>query len=151
VVNRWLRGDEPEFAARHQYATTLLLLGITDDGPPQLLGFVALALSQIRLTNSEKRPLDTPRLGFFGAIRVALVGVDAQHQGQGHGQRLLESAAGLARRVNDLVAVRFLVLDANPERHDWYRSLGWQDNESEAERTRLKSSGAISMRFDLHG
>ncbi|MGK2938925.1 MAG: GNAT family N-acetyltransferase [Solirubrobacteraceae bacterium] len=84
----------------------------------------------------------------FGALRVAMIGVHQDRQRRGHGSHLLKYVEGLAATISELVSVRYLVADANPERHDWYLARGWQDNNSEAERKR--TGNAISMRFDLH-
>jgi ribosomal protein S18 acetylase RimI-like enzyme len=123
-----------------------------------LIGYVTLALSQIKLTTGERRggeALEDVRQGDFGAIRVAMIGVDKEFAGEGHGKALLDAAVLHTARINREVSVRFVIADAVVTQADWYRRQGFVENRAQAEVERLKRvaerSGvsAVSMRLDL--
>ncbi|MBJ7332180.1 MAG: GNAT family N-acetyltransferase [Solirubrobacteraceae bacterium] len=144
VVNNYLHGDQPESAAASHIGATYVL---AENGT--LAGYAALVLSQMRLSTGEKKLHDLAWRD-FGALRLAMIGVDVRFQRRGYGAALLEYVAGLALNMGEVVPIRYLVADANPHRHDWYTARGWVDNNSAYEKSRTEASGAISMRYDLH-
>ncbi len=78
-----------------------------------------------------------------------MIGIDHQHQGTHCGVALLEAITGLARRISDHVAVRFLLADANIRKVDWYEARGFVANRAQAERDRTDPERSVSMRLDL--
>ena len=133
-------------------------------GAGRLLGYVTLALSQIKLTTGERRggeALGEVRQGDFGAIRVAMIGVDKES---------CPSLPNLARACwippfpphipractsTRSPSVRFLIADAVKAQTDWYKRQGFVENRAQAEVERLgrvaERTGvtAVSMRLDL--
>jgi ribosomal protein S18 acetylase RimI-like enzyme len=128
--------------------TSTYLFMETDESPPLLIGYVAVALGVVRLSAGEKRTLGEPPFSDFGAIRLVMIGIDVAHQGSEHGDELLAATAGLARRVGDTVSVRFLIADANRRLQDWYEARMFEVNRSPKENAD-EASATLSMRLDL--
>ncbi len=157
MVRDFLQGGGYEIAAEAGTGTTYMLSD-AEVAPGGLLGYVTLALSQIKLTVSERKRgegLDEVRQGDFGAIRVAMIGVDKEFLGKGHGKALLDAAVLHTARINREVSVRFIITDAVKTQTDWYRRQGFVENRAKAEVERLKRMAertgisAVSMRLDL--
>lgn len=119
---------------------------LSDDA--EILGFVSLSFSSIVLTNSEKGAFREVRTA-FGALRIGSIGTAMPHQRRACGSTLLQASAALARRVSELVGVRFLVADANNDQVGWYERRGWVLNDAQRERERLHGRRLTSMRFDI--
>lgn len=85
----------------------------------------------------------------FGAVRIQMIGVDHRHQGRRCGVALLEGITGLARKLSQDVAVRFLLADANIRKVGWYEARGFVANRAERERDRIDPERSVSMRLDL--
>ena len=157
MVRDFLRSGGYEVAAEAGTGTTYML-GDRQAAPGRLLGYVTLALSQIKLTTGERRAgeaLGEVRQGDFGAVRVAMIGVDNEFRGKGHGKALLDAAILHTARISREVSVRFLIADAVVAQADWYRRQGFAENRAKAEVERLArvadrtGVSAVSMRLDL--
>ncbi|HWN72747.1 MAG TPA: GNAT family N-acetyltransferase [Solirubrobacterales bacterium] len=117
---------------------------------PILIGYSTLTFDSVRLTNAERRQMEELiGIAEFGALRIQMIGIDRRHQGQGHGRALLGAITGLARRLSQDVALRFLLADANVRKVGWYESHGFVANRAARERNRTDPERSISMRFDL--
>lgn len=92
---------------------------------------------------------DLAGIAEFGALRIQMIGIDHRHQGEGHGLALLQGVTGLARKLSEDVAVRFLLADANVRKVGWYESAGFVPNQAKREIERLDPERSISMRLDL--
>lgn len=133
---------------RHDVSATYLL--IDPEARPQIVGYTTLTLDSVRLTNSERRRMeDIGAIGDFGALRIQMIGIDHRHQGNRFGIALLEGITGLARKLSEHVAVRFLLADANVRKVGWYERAGFVRNQAEKEISRLDPERSISMRLDL--
>lgn len=136
-----------ESGLRHGLSATYLL---TDpDLDPLLLGYATLTLDSVRLTNSEKKRMEDVDFADFGALRIQMIGVDHRHQKKGFGLDLLRGVTGLARRLSEDVAVRFLLADANVRMVGWYEAAGFVRNQAKKEIKRLNPQRSVSMRLDL--
>lgn len=129
-------------------SSTYLLLD--QDLEPPLVGYATLTFDAVRLTNSEKSKMqDLLGIAEFGALRIQMIGVDRRHQGQGFGSVLLEAITGLARKLSQDVALRFLLADANVRKVGWYRTHGFVGNKAKRELGRTDPGRSVSMRLDL--
>lgn len=129
-------------------SSTYLLLDHQAD--PPLLGYATLTFDSVRLTNAEKSQMqDLLGIGEFGALRIQMIGVDHRHQGKGCGTALLEAITGLARKLSNDVALRFLLADANVRKVRWYGARGFVGNRAQRERGRINPERSLSMRLDL--
>jgi hypothetical protein len=141
-VNGFLQGYA-ETIADHGLGTVLVLT----EGR-EILSFASLSFASIVLTNSEKGEFRSVTTA-FGALRIGSIGTAVTHQGRSCGSTLLQATVGLARKVSELVGVRYLVADANNDRVGGYEGRGWVTNDAKKERERLGARNLTSMRFDL--
>jgi ribosomal protein S18 acetylase RimI-like enzyme len=132
-----------------QDITSTYLLVETDESPPLLLGYIALALAVVQLSAGEKRTIGEPPFSDFGAIRLVMIGTDVRYRGHGLGDELLGAAVGLARSIRDTIAVRFMVADCNLNLQGWYEERKFEVNRSPKENDPDLPSGTVSMRLDL--
>jgi ribosomal protein S18 acetylase RimI-like enzyme len=80
---------------------------------------------------------------------LVMIGIDIAHQGRGYGDELLDAVVGLARRVHEIVSVRFLVADANQRLQTWYEDHKFEVNRSPKENDPEEERGTLSMRLVL--
>jgi len=147
-VNGFIADMRFEPGLRHGISTTYLL--VEADAEPQLIGYATLTFDSVRLTKSEKKRMeDLAGIAQFGAVRIQMIGIDHRHQGGGHGSTLLEAITGLARKLSNDVAVRFLLADANVRKVGWYEAAGFVPNKARKEIERLDPERSVSMRLDL--
>jgi GNAT superfamily N-acetyltransferase len=122
------------------------VLVLVEDG--EILSFVSLSFASMTLTNSEKGAFRSVTTA-FGAVRIGSIGTATRHQGRSCGSTLLQATVGRARRISEIVGVRYLMADANDDRVSWYQGRGWVTNGALKERDRLAGRKLTSMRFDL--
>lgn len=147
-VNGFLADGRFKPGLEHGISSTYLFLD--PDTDPVLVGYATLTLDSVRLTNSEKRQMEElVGIAEFGAVRIQMIGVDHRHQGTRCGIGLLEAITGLARKLSQDVAVRFLLADANIRKVAWYEARGFVANRAERERGRTNPERSVSMRLDL--
>lgn len=132
----------------HGISSTYLFIDPKKD--PLLVGYATLTFDSVRLTNAEKRQMEElVGIAEFGALRIQMIGIDHRHQGTGCGVAILEAITGLARKVSQDVAVRFLLADANVRKAEWYEARGFVANRAKVERERPDPKRSVSMRLDL--
>ncbi|HEY0278269.1 MAG TPA: hypothetical protein VGC32_08375 [Solirubrobacterales bacterium] len=147
-VNSFLRDARYLPGLEHGISSTYLLLNPEKD--PLLVGYATLTFDSVRLTNTEKREMERLiGISQFGALRIQMIGIDHRHQRTRCGSDLLESITGLARRLSQEVAVRFLLADANVKRIEFYESAGFVRNQAKREIDRTNPERSVSMRLDL--
>jgi ribosomal protein S18 acetylase RimI-like enzyme len=143
----FLNDERYEQGLRHGLSATYILLDVAA-GPP-LLGYATLTLDSVRLTKTEKERMEDVEFSDFGALRIQMLGVDHRHQCQGHGSDILRRVTGLARKLSENVAVRYLLADANVRKVEWYERSGFVANQAEKEKRRIDPTRSVSMRLDL--
>jgi GNAT superfamily N-acetyltransferase len=117
---------------------------------PILVGYATLTFDSVRLTKTEKQQMEELiGVAQFGAIRIQMIGIDHRHQRTKCGSDLLESITGLARKLSQEIAVRFLLADANVKRLEFYESSGFVRNAALKEAERTDPERSVSMRLDL--
>lgn len=147
-VNSFLVDRRYEAGLRHGISATYLL--VDPERRPELLGYATLTFDSVRLTHAEKKRMeDLAHIAEFGALRIQMIGVDRRHQGSRCGIALLEQVTGLARKLSEDVAVRFLLADANVRKVEWYEAAGFVRNGSEKYKERPDPERSVSMRLDL--
>lgn len=115
-----------------------------------LVGYATLTFDSVRLTNAEKRKMEElVGIAEFGAVRIQMIGVDRRHQNKRYGIALLEAITGVARKLSEVVAVRYLLADANIRKVAWYEARGFVPNRAKVERERPDPERSVSMRLDL--
>lgn len=147
-VNGFLADGRYRPGLEHGISSTYLFIDPEKD--PLLVGYATLTFDSVRLTNAEKRKMEELiGIAQFGAVRIQMIGIDHRHQRTHCGRELLEAITGLARKLSDDVAVRFLLADANVRRIEFYESAGFVLNEARREIERTNRERSISMRLDL--
>lgn len=146
-VNGFLADKRYLLGLEHGISSTYLLLDPEKD--PILVGYATLTFDSVRLTNSEKKKMEELiGIAQFGAIRIQMIGIDYRHQRTRCGSALLEAITGLARKLSQDIAVRFILADANVRRIDFYEGAGFVRNRAEREAER-NPGRSVSMRLDL--
>jgi ribosomal protein S18 acetylase RimI-like enzyme len=147
-VHEFLAKRRFEPGIRHGISSTYLL---TDsDCEPPLLGYVTLTVDAVRLTKSEKQRMDDlTGIPEFGALRIQMIGVDHRHQGTHCGVDLLEATTGIAQGLSALLAVRYVLADANIKKVEWYEKAGFVRNRAKKYKERPDPERSVSMRLDL--
>jgi GNAT superfamily N-acetyltransferase len=151
-VRDFLRDGSFALGIEQGFSSTYVLVDDEQAMPRDVVGYTTLAIDSIRLTSSERRALDRPDFPDFGAIRVAMIGVDHRFQGRGFGLLVLRAVADLAMTISDVIAVRFLLADANVRQREWYENRGWVLNRALKYREEGEPDGeptTVSMRLDL--
>jgi len=147
-VNGFLSDGRCEQGLKHGISSTYLLLD--PEKEPALIGYATLTFDSVRLTNSEKKKMEESiGIAQFGAIRIQMIGIDHRHQRTRCGSVLLEAITGLARKLSQDIAVRFLLADANVKRIGFYEAAGFVRNQAQREAERTDSERSVSMRLDL--
>lgn len=147
-VNGFLADGRYLPGLEHGISSTYLLLDPEKD--PVLIGYATLTFDSVRLTNAEKKKMEElVGVAQFGAIRIQMIGVDHRHQRTRCGSELLEAITGLARKLSQDVAVRFLLADANVKRIGFYEAAGFVRNQAKREAERTDPGRSVSMRLDL--
>jgi GNAT superfamily N-acetyltransferase len=150
-VQEFLRDGSFVLGIEQGFSSTYVLVDDEQPIPRDVVGYITLAIDSIRLTGSERRALDRPDFPDFGAIRVAMIGVDYRFQGRGFGLLMLRAVADLTMTISEVIAVRFLLADVNVRQREWYENRGWVLNRAE----KYQDTGedgeptTVSMRLDL--
>jgi ribosomal protein S18 acetylase RimI-like enzyme len=147
-VRDFLRDGGFHQGIEHGFSSTYVLVDDEQPMPRDVLGYTTLAVDSVRLTTAERRALDNPDFPDFGAIRLAMLGVDHQCQGRGFGTLILRAVADMATEIANVVAVRFLLADANVRQQAWYEHHGWVLNRAKTY-SESSSEYTVSMRLDL--
>jgi GNAT superfamily N-acetyltransferase len=120
-----------------------------DGGPKRIRSYISILLSEIR--KDYARADDCPEAARynFPAIKIARLATERDYEGRGLGSGLIDFVAGLAKaQIMPHAGCRFLILDANREKIDFYQRRGFVlvDNE---ENIRADNPNPV-MFMDLH-
>ena len=115
---------------------------ILADGDPAILGYHAINLGMMEVTELARRPRGAPAHGELPVLFLGQVAVSQSVQGQGLGSILMHHVFEKACRISDAAGCFALVLDvmddggeaAFARRCAWYREFGFQDFASRAGR-----------------
>lgn len=147
-VNGFLADGRYKPGLEHGISSTYLFFDSEMD--PALVGYATLTFDSVRLTNAEKKKMEELiGIAQFGAVRIQMIGIDHRHQRTHCGRALLEAITGLARKLSEDVAVRFLLADANVRKIEFYEAAGFVLNQSKSELERTDPERSVSMRLDL--
>lgn len=82
----------------------------------------------------------------YTALEISYLAIDSRFQGHGCGTLALKQLILLAQRIAAGLPVRFLVLDAFPDKEAWYVSAGFKIYPKKED---LRYPGTLPMRMDL--
>ncbi|KKM08722.1 hypothetical protein SY88_21610 [Clostridiales bacterium PH28_bin88] len=110
----------------------------------ELAAFCSICADSIRLAKSEKETENVP-YEVVPAIKIARLGRSTKHKGLGLGRFLIDYVKDIADDLTtSTLGIRFLTLDSYPDRVEYYRNLGFLENEAYKRRTET-----VSMRADI--
>jgi GNAT superfamily N-acetyltransferase len=95
------------------------------------------------------------RYRYIGALKIAQLGVNRAHQGQGLGQTVVADLIRLAYRISERAGCRYVTLDSARDLLGWYEYQGFVINKATQSAREAAGAGrgaeniAVSMRFDL--
>ncbi|MEK6900720.1 MAG: GNAT family N-acetyltransferase [Nanoarchaeota archaeon] len=111
----------------------------------QVVAFFSVMNDAIKLKLEEtKGTQDLTRLHEYPALKVGRLGVDKNYQRRGLGKICFNFILGLARKINDASACRFITVDSYSGSVSFYERGGFKRNALHE-----KKNHFVSMRFDL--
>lgn len=113
-----------------------------------LIGFLSIAADSLKLNLDEKQSynLHQKKLEDVPSIKFARLAVDKNYQKQGIGTNILRWGIGYTLDCSEMVAIRFITVDAYNRKVDFYKKFNFLMNQN---RHYIKKSNHISMRYDL--
>ena len=96
----------------------------------------------------EKKSYDIhqKKLEDIPAVKLARLAVDKNYQKQGVGTNILKWCIGYTLECSDRIAIRFITVDAYPEKVNFYQKFNFIVNQN---KHYTKKDYQVSMRYDL--
>ncbi len=110
----------------------------------ELAAFCSICADSIKLHYEEKQGERLSR-NVAPAIKIARLGRDIKFSGLGLGRFMISYVASLARELSNSLGIRYITIDAYPDKADYYRSIGFVPNEAYRSHTRT-----VSMRVGIY-
>lgn len=126
---------------------TYVAVEASDPDPKRVRSYISILNSEIRKEYASVEDCPEADRWNYPAIKIARLATDRNYEGRGLARGLIALVAGLARsQLMPHVGCRFLMLDANREKIDFYKRRGFVlvDNEEN-----LASQNPV-MFMDLH-
>ncbi len=141
-INEFLKKDALIYQDKKIATTTLFTFN------EEVIGFFSAATDSIKLKLEEKHThiIQEKPIQEFPAIKIARIGRDRKYKGNKIGSIILKCAIGHILECSDMIAVRFVTVDAYPTKSEWYEQFGFVRNLDERY---TKKDNHISMRYDL--
>lgn len=141
-INEFLKQDAIIYQDKKIAATTLFIYR------EEVIGFFSTAADSIKLKLEEKQGhfVDGKPIHEFPAIKIARLGRDIKYKNQNIGLSILKKAIGHILECSEMTAVRFVTVDAYPQRVAWYEQLRFVRN---LDTKYIKRDNHVSMRYDL--
>ncbi len=101
---------------------------LIENSDGKILGFITLSMGVLKIKDAdlalrlsgEDKPTQLP------ALRVARLGTAKNEQGKGYGKLALQAATNIFRLLQEEIGTRYIIVDAVPERVDWYAKRGFK-------------------------
>ncbi len=141
-INEFLKQDAITYQDKKIAITTLFIY------KEEVIGFFSTAADSIKLKIEEKQGhnIDGKPIQEFPAIKIVRLGRDIKYKKQDVGSNILKKAKGYIIECSEMTAVRFVTVDAYPDRVKWYERFGFVRNLDERY---TKKEHHVSMRYDL--
>jgi len=141
-INEFLKQDALLY--QEKKLSTTILFTFND----QVIGFFSTAADSIKLKLTEKEEHDISHkpISEFPAMKISRIGRDINYRNKKIGEIILRWAIGYILKCSEMTAVRFVTVDAYPNRVEWYKMFGFVPNLDDRY---TKKSHHISMRYDL--
>lgn len=109
----------------------------------KLAAFCSICADKISLSKSEQQTDNLPRHS-VPAVKIARLGRDVQFKGYGFGKYMLDFVHRTILEAREVIGVRYMTLDAYPNKVSYYESLGYVRNANQG-----RDSATVSMRKDI--
>ena len=141
-LNDFLKNDAFIYQEK-KIATTILFFY-----EENLIGFLSVAADSLRLNLDEKKSYDIhqKKLEDIPAVKLARLAMDKNYQKQGVGTNILKWCIGYTLECSDRIAIRFITVDAYPEKVNFYQKFNFIVNQN---KHYTKKDYQVSMRYDL--
>ena len=141
-LNDFIKNDAFIYQEKKLTTTTLFFY------EENLIGFFSAAADSLKLNFEEKESygIHQKRLEDVPAIKIARLAVDKNYQKQSVGTNIFKWCIGYILNCSDMVAIRFITVDAYPDKVSFYQKFNFMINQN---RHYTKKSHHISMRYDL--
>lgn len=141
-LNDFIKNDTSLYQEK-KLATTILFFY-----EENLIGFLSVAADSLRLNLDEKESynLHQKKLEDVPAIKLARLAVDNNYQKQNVGTNILKWCIGYTLECSDMIAIRFITIDAYPNKVNFYQKFNFIINQN---KHYTKKSHQVSMRYDL--
>ena len=141
-INNFLKEDALIYQEKKLATTTIFTF---DDN---IIGFFSIAADSIRLklVEKENHNIHNKPISEFPAIKISRIGRDVKYNNQKVGADILRWAIGHILRCSEMAAVRFVTVDAYPDKVKWYEQFSFKPN---LDNKYTKKDHHVSMRYDL--
>jgi len=113
-----------------------------------LIGFVSIAADSLKLNFDEKQSynIHQKKLEDVPAVKLARLAVNKIFQKQGIGTNILKWVIGYVLECSEMVAIRFITVDAYHDKLNFYQKFIFLVNQN---KHYTKKNNKVSMRYDL--
>ncbi|MBI3032574.1 GNAT family N-acetyltransferase [Candidatus Woesearchaeota archaeon] len=141
-INDFLKNDAITYQDNKLATTTIFVYN------EQVIGFFSAAADSIKLKFKEKQDhhFQEKPIQEFPAIKIARIGRDFNYNRQGIGTNILKWSIGYVLGCSEMIAVRFITVDAYPNKVKWYEQFGFVRNLDDKY---TRKDNHVSMRYDL--
>ncbi len=141
-LNDFIKNDAFVYQEKKLATTTLFFY------EDNLIGFFSAAADSLKLDldEQESHGIRSKQLEDIPAIKLARLAVDKDYQKQMVGTNILKWCIGYVLECSEMMAVRFITVDAYPEKLAFYQKFSFLINQS---RHYTKKTNHVSMRYDL--
>lgn len=112
------------------------------------IGFVSIAADSLKLNFDEKQSynIHQKKLEDVPAVKLARLAVNKIFQKQGIGTNILKWVIGYVLECSEMVAIRFITVDAYHDKLNFYQKFIFLVNQN---KHYTKKTNHVSMRYDL--
>ncbi|MBI5002286.1 GNAT family N-acetyltransferase [Candidatus Woesearchaeota archaeon] len=141
-INEFLKEDALIYQDKKLATTTIFTCN------DEVIGFFSTAADslKLKLTEKESHDIEKKPIAEFPAIKISRIGRDTKYKGQKVGEDILKWAVGYILKCSEMTAVRFVTVDAYPNKVKWYEQFGFVSN---LDNRYIKKDHHVSMRYDL--
>jgi len=142
-INEFLRNDALLWQNKKLATTHVFIYN------EEVIGFFCSSADSIKLKGDEKKredSLNKKRVREIPAIKIGRLARSVKYNKQKLGEWILKWAIGDILKLNEKTGVRFVTIDAYPEKVSWYEQFGFKKNLHED----YQNKNNVSMRYCLH-
>ena len=114
----------------------------------EIIGFFCCSGDCIKLKTEEKEEdhLHTKPIKEIPAMKIGRLGRNKKYKKQDIGKNILMWAIGYIQSISENVGIRYVTVDAYPNKAEWHKKHGFKENQHK----RYEDNRNVSMRYDLY-